>query len=207
MKKLISLLLVAVLGFCSPVFFSGCSTAPDQRTAAVQTLGVLGQSAKSGMDSATQLLKQGSITVAQWQKVADFYDNKWQPSYSLAVVAVKSDLSTVASPDITNLALQFLALVASLMPAPHAAYAPSSSFTSDNLASAVLQTEAVICPFCHEQGVKSTVMSTGALTTLVASGESYDENGNLMPHRNANTTTQLFHCSRGHSFTRDFASY
>lgn len=126
-NRILTLLFVALMGVCSPILFTSCSTAPNDRVAAVQTLGILGQSAKSGMDSATQLLKQGSITVDQWRKVADFYDNKWQPSYALAVAAAKSDLSSVASPDITNLGLQFLALVASLMPppAPRASVSPS----------------------------------------------------------------------------------
>lgn len=118
MKKFLSLLLLAVLGVFLVPSFTACSTAPDQRTVAAQTLGVVGSSAKAGMDSATQLLKQGTITVAQWQKIADFYDLKFQPAYNLALAAVKSDLSSIAAPDVTALSLQFLALVASYMPPP-----------------------------------------------------------------------------------------
>jgi hypothetical protein len=116
-------LLVALCAFTLALTFTsattGCSTAPSARVQAVQTLGVLGSSAKAGMDSATQLLAQGSITVAQWQKVADFYDHRWQPAYALAVTAARSDLGSIASPDVTNLAVQLLALVASLTPTPH----------------------------------------------------------------------------------------
>ena len=117
MKKLITILAFTALwaGFFSlPVLQTGCSTAPDARTQAYQTLGILGQTAKASMDASTQLLKQGSITVAQWQQIAAFYDTKWQPAYSVAVVTAKSDLSTVASPDVLALAAQFAALVAQL---------------------------------------------------------------------------------------------
>jgi len=116
MKKIITLLLVAALGVSSPVFLTSCSTTPSTNVEAFKTLSVIGSTAKSGMDAATQLLKQGSITVAQWQKVADFYDNKFQPSFALALTAANSDLSSPASPDITNLAIQFVALVAALYP-------------------------------------------------------------------------------------------
>lgn len=116
MKKLHLALFAALwIGFFSlPVLQSGCSTAPDARTQAYQTLGILGQTAKASMDASTQLLKQGSIAVAQWQQIASFYDTKWQPTYAVAVVTAKSDLSTVASPDVLALAAQFAALVAQL---------------------------------------------------------------------------------------------
>lgn len=115
MKKLLrSFLLVAVLGFFVPMMSTSCSTPPSARVQTMQILGVLGSSAKVGMDSATTLLKQGSITVVQYQKVADFYDTKWQPAYALAVSAAQADVNSIASPAITELAMQFLALIAQL---------------------------------------------------------------------------------------------
>lgn len=97
-----------------PVYQTGCASGSSQQVNAVQTLKIIGQTAKSSMDASTQLLKQGSITVAQWQRIADFYDQKFQPTYSLAVAASRSDLSTIASPDLLALATQFASLVAQL---------------------------------------------------------------------------------------------
>jgi len=116
MKKLHVILFAAVwLGFFSlPVLQTGCSTTPDQRVQTVQTLKVVGQSAKTSMDTATQLLKQGAITVEQWQKVASVYDNSWQPIYSVAVNAAHSNLNSVADPELIGIAAQLAALVAEL---------------------------------------------------------------------------------------------
>lgn len=108
MKNLILVLLLAA----TPLVYQGCSTQPSARVVQVQTLKAVGTAAKTGMDAATQLLKQGSITVSQWQAVATFYNTRWQPAYGVAVASAQSDLS-LASPDLANLLNQFLALVAS----------------------------------------------------------------------------------------------
>lgn len=104
--------------FCALAFTlceqPGCTTAPSGRVAAVQTLKAVGLSAKTAMDASTELLKRDTITVAQWEKVASFYDNRFQPAYRLAVTAVNSDFSSLASPDLVNLAIELNALVASL---------------------------------------------------------------------------------------------
>lgn len=68
-----------------PVYQTGCTTAQTQAT--YQTLDAVGKTAKASMDSATLALKQGVITVAQWQKIANDYDNIFQPAYALAVAA------------------------------------------------------------------------------------------------------------------------
>lgn len=115
MKKLIVFLFLAI---ALPALHTGCQTAPSARVTEVQTLGVVGSSAKSAMDTATQLLKSGQITVPQWQAIANFYDNRWQPTYNLAVSAVQSNLSTIASPDLSGLLQQFLSLVAQLSTKP-----------------------------------------------------------------------------------------
>jgi hypothetical protein len=111
MKKLLLLFCLAV---ALPVLPTGCSTAPSARVIQVQTLKAVGQSAKTALDASTQLLKQGTITVAQWQKVADAYDHKFQPAFNLAVAAAQSDLSSVASPDLVALGTQIVSLVAEL---------------------------------------------------------------------------------------------
>lgn len=109
MKKLFIILGLAI---ATPLFQSGCQSAPTQRVVAVQTLSAVGISAKAGINTVTSLLKQHKISVVDYQKVADFYDNKFQPAYGLAVVSVQSDLSSIASPDLLALAAQFAALVA-----------------------------------------------------------------------------------------------
>ncbi len=115
MKKLyLTFALFTALIVAAPFAVTGCSTAPDQRVQTVQTLKIVGQSAKSSIDAAAQLLKQGSITVEQFQKVAALYDLRWQPAYSLAVAAAHSDLSSVADPSLIGLAAELAALVATL---------------------------------------------------------------------------------------------
>jgi len=116
MKKLHLVLFAALwAGFFSlPVLQTGCSSSPDQRVQTVQTLKIVGQSAKTSMDAATQLLKQGNISVAQWESIASIYDSKFQPAYALAISAAHSDLSSVASPDLVGLAAQLATLVAQI---------------------------------------------------------------------------------------------
>lgn len=114
MKKLITLMLASTVLAISPVMFTGCKTVPNERVQVVQTLKIVGQSAKATVDSAAQLLAQGSITVVQWNKIAAVYDTQFQPAYTLAVAAAHSDLSTVASPDLIGIAAQLAALVAQI---------------------------------------------------------------------------------------------
>lgn len=113
-SKLLYIIALASFAVAVPLATTGCQSAPSERTQAVQTLKILGQSAKTSMDGATQLLKQGSITVEKWQTIANFFDTKWQPAYTFAVASAQSDLSTVGSPDLIGLAANFAALVAQL---------------------------------------------------------------------------------------------
>lgn len=111
MKKLILVICLAVVPL---TFTPACSTAPNARVVEVKTLAALGTTAKAGMDTTAKLLASGKITVAQYQKVATFFDSQWQPAFTLAVAAVHSDLSSLASPDLAALAVQFATLVAQL---------------------------------------------------------------------------------------------
>jgi hypothetical protein len=110
MKALLLALLLAV----TPIAFTGCQQTAATQTATYKTLATVGQTAQAGIDTAAQLLKAGKITVAQYQGVAAFYDTKFQPVFRLAVVAAQSDLSSVASPDVLELAAQLALLVANL---------------------------------------------------------------------------------------------
>lgn len=115
-NKILFWLALAVAAPALPVIETGCSLAPSQRSAEVTTLKVLGASVDASMKVAAQLLHDGKITWPQWQKLADFHDNKFQPAYNLAVAAVQADLSSVASPDLLNLAAQLASIVASYQP-------------------------------------------------------------------------------------------
>lgn len=111
--------LLLILALCiTPLATTSCNTAPNARVVQVQTLGVLGSTAKAGIDGAALLLKNGKITVAQWQNASAFYDNRWQPAFRLAFLAAKSDLSSVASPDLQALANEFMSLIAQLSTKP-----------------------------------------------------------------------------------------
>lgn len=118
MKKLLLSLVMAFAVISIPVLQTGCANQPSTRTAEVTTLKVVGTSAKATLDASAQLLRKGQITVAQWTQIATFYDTKFQPAYNLAVAAVQSDLSSVASPDLIALAAQFAAFVAQVTAPP-----------------------------------------------------------------------------------------
>lgn len=110
MKKIhIALLAAFWVGFFSlPILGTGCTS--TQQSSAYVTLDATGRSAKASMDASTALLKQGAITVAQWQKIADTYDNVFQPAYALAVAAA----GTLSAPTPQSLVNQQVALSSSV---------------------------------------------------------------------------------------------
>lgn len=112
MKTYRTIILALALCWAGAFVFTGCQQPPSQRVVAVNTLKAVGLSAKAAMDASTSLLKQGAISYAQWQKVAVVYDNKFQPAFNAALVAVNSDLSSFASPDLIAIAAELTNLVA-----------------------------------------------------------------------------------------------
>lgn len=110
MKKLI---LVLALALVAPVFH-GCSSAPSERVQTVTTLKVIGASVDSLMQTAAKMYKSGEITQEQWNKVATVHDEQFLPAYNLAVTAARADLSSLASPDLVNLANQLSSIILSL---------------------------------------------------------------------------------------------
>lgn len=110
MKNLLLIILLAT----APLAHTSCSTAPVERVSQVHTLQAIGATADTAMKTAASLRKHDQITEEQWQKVAVFFDTRYQPAYRLAVAAVSADLSSAASPDLVNLAAQLAALVAEL---------------------------------------------------------------------------------------------
>jgi cyanate lyase len=77
----------------------------------VQTLKAVGQSAEATVALAAHLYQAGTITATQAKAVADFYDTRFRPVYSLAVTAVQANLDTSAPQDLINLAGQLAALL------------------------------------------------------------------------------------------------
>lgn len=111
MKRLVFLLAALVTFSTAPVVLTSCSTAPSARVVQVQTLKSVGQTADTAVALSAQLYRDGKITPAQARQVLDFYDNKFQPAFRLAVTAVQANLDSIASPDVAALASQLSALV------------------------------------------------------------------------------------------------
>ncbi len=115
MKKMFSLLTaLCVVCFCIPAvtLTSGCGTPPSARVVQVQSLKAVGQSAESAVTLCANLYGARQITAAQAQAVMDFYNQKFQPAFRVAVAAVNANLDSLASPDLQALANQLSNLVA-----------------------------------------------------------------------------------------------
>ncbi len=107
-------LLCAVAG--PALTFTGCTNTASSQATKYKTLAAVGAAAQAAMDSTTALLKAGKITVPQFQRIAEFYDTRFQPAYRFAVAAAQADLSSAASPDVAALLGQFTTLVAEVSP-------------------------------------------------------------------------------------------
>ncbi len=118
MKIIARIIALAVLAFAIPLATTSCQTPPTERRTEVATLKVVGEAGASTMRVSAQLLKDRKITTAQWDRIASYYDTKFQPAYRIAVTAVKSDLSSPASRDLLFLLGQLSALAASFQPQP-----------------------------------------------------------------------------------------
>jgi hypothetical protein len=81
----------------------GCQHPPSERVVAVRTLTAAGVAAKAAIDGAAELYLHGKLTQAQWDRVAAFYDHKFQPAFRAAVIAAETDLSREAAPQILSL--------------------------------------------------------------------------------------------------------
>lgn len=113
MKIRISIVVaVFTLLAASPVFV-GCGTPPSARVVQVQSLKAVGHSAEAAVSLAANLYGAGRITAPQAKQVMDFYDQRFQPAFRLAVAAVNANLDSAASPDLVALATQLSTLVAS----------------------------------------------------------------------------------------------
>lgn len=108
----ISLICFAVGIAATAALFTGCQQAPSARVVQTQSLKAIGESAEAAVSLAAHLFKDGRLSAGETRAVIDFYDNKFQPAYRLAVASVNANLDSVASPDVVLLASQLAALVA-----------------------------------------------------------------------------------------------
>jgi hypothetical protein len=109
MKKNALLLCLALV---MPLAHVGCQQAPSERVAVAQTLLAVGHSAEATVGISAQLYRDKKISPKQAADIARFYDTRFLPVFRAAVTAAKSDLSTLASPDVLKLASDLSALLA-----------------------------------------------------------------------------------------------
>ena len=112
MKSLKLLFLVVGLAF-SPVLFSSCGTPPSQRVVTVQTLKAVGETAEAAVKVSAGLYASHQISDVQARAVIALYDQRFQPAFRVAVATANADLSSIASPELLNIAAQLSQLVAS----------------------------------------------------------------------------------------------
>jgi len=118
MKKFLTLFSIVFLALASPLAVTSCSTAPSARVVQVQTLKAVGEAADASVSLSAQLYASNKITAAQARQVLDFYNQRFQPVYRLAVAAVNANLDSVAAPDVLALATQLASLVTQFQSAP-----------------------------------------------------------------------------------------
>jgi len=93
-------------------------SSPSRVKVTVLTLKVVGASVDSSMRLAAQLLRDGKITRAQWDAIAQIHDQEFQPAFRAAVGATQRVISSspdpldlLADPAITEIAGRIAALI------------------------------------------------------------------------------------------------
>jgi len=104
MKVLLTLCFLVPLSLSQ----TGCVTTQAQQA---QTLEAVGLGAKATIDTAAILLKNGKITVQDFQKVAHFYDTKFQPAFRVALALVEGNQKNPAPLKLVQLAADLAALL------------------------------------------------------------------------------------------------
>lgn len=94
MRKLITILILAVSITTAPIITTGCRT-PSSQKIAVNTLYSLHKTADVAMDSYLDLIVQNKITTNNLGRVLKAYDD-FQVTYRLAVVIVIGDTNATA---------------------------------------------------------------------------------------------------------------
>jgi len=110
-KRIVSLLCLAVALVFIPAGLTSCKSPPSERVAQVQTLKAVGHTADAAVATSAQLYAGKQITAEQARAVNAFYDQRFQPAYRIAVNAVNANLDSIASPELVALAAELSALV------------------------------------------------------------------------------------------------
>lgn len=110
MKRILFLILLAV---ATPLVQTSCSTPPTERVVVVQSLLFVGHAAEDSVALSAKLYQAGTISPTQARVVLDFYNQKFQPAYRLAVATSHNELDTLANPEVWGLFNQLYALVQS----------------------------------------------------------------------------------------------
>jgi hypothetical protein len=97
---------------------AGCASPPSARVVQVQSLKAVGHAAEAAVSLAANLYAAKQITAPQAKQVMEFYDQRFQPAFRLAVAGVNANLDSIASADLVALATQLSALVASFSKPP-----------------------------------------------------------------------------------------
>lgn len=111
MKNRILFIIALAVGAIAVPFLETSCAAPSERVVQVQTLKAVGHTADAAVALSAQLYRDGRITAVQARQIMDFYDQKFQPAFRVAVSAVQANLDSIASPDLANLASQLSSLV------------------------------------------------------------------------------------------------
>lgn len=114
MKKILTTILLASALIAIPAIQTGCKSTPNERVIQVQTLKASGQTAEAAVALSAQLYRDGLISADKARIVIDFYNLRFQPTYRLAVTAVRGDLNSLSSPELWDLLNQLTVIVANL---------------------------------------------------------------------------------------------
>lgn len=111
MKKIATIIALAFFAIATPLLQTGCQTPPSSRNIQFQTLKAVGYAANDAVALSARLYNDKVITAEQAREVIDFFNNRFQPAYRLAVMTARSHLDSLASPEILSLAGELSALV------------------------------------------------------------------------------------------------
>ena len=112
--------LALALPLAGALGLSGCATPVNQRVVAGQTLKAAGQAAEAAVALSAQLYAERRLSPAVARAVLDFYNDRWQPAYRLALAAAQSDPAQSAPLQLLTLLTQLQGMVSLPAPRPSA---------------------------------------------------------------------------------------
>jgi hypothetical protein len=100
--------LLFLLAFPLPFVTTGCFSTQVQQAKTLETVGV---TAKLTLDSAAILLRDGKISVETFQRIANIYDNKFQPLFRLALARVEGNISAPSPLELVSIASELSSIL------------------------------------------------------------------------------------------------